>query len=647
MRLEGLNVKIWFSQDNFKEYEEGIVGRKMIEKDFPELAREVVGLKVNGDLVDLHTPIKKDSRIEFVKIGDRGSEDIYRHTLSHVMAQAVKHLYPDARLGIGPTIENGFYYDFDIPDRISDDDLPKIEEEMKKIVEADLKIERVELPRDKAIDKLREMGEIYKVKLVEDMNDDTVFFYKQGDFLDLCKGPHMPSTGWVKHFKLLNVSGAYWRGDERNPMLQRIYATAFVTKSALEEYLKVMEEARKRDHRKLGVQLDLYSFHPDVAPGMVFFHPNGLIVKNELIRVWRAKHNEKGYQEVQTPLILNESLWRRSGHWDHYKNNMYFSKIDNTTYAVKPMNCPGHMMIYKSRIRSYKELPIKFSELGIVHRYEKGGVLHGLMRVRGFTQDDAHVFCTEEQIKEQIVEIIGIIDYLYGLFGFSYKMELSTMPEDHMGDEEAWNKATVELKAALDSTGREYVINEGEGAFYGPKIDFHIKDSIGRFWQCGTVQLDFLMPERFELTYIGADNMEHRPVMIHRALYGSLERFMAILVEHFGGAFPTWLAPIQVKILPIADRHFEYAHLISSNLKAEGIRAGVDIRDRKTSYKVREAQMEKIPYMAIVGDREITNNTVAIRLRSGEDIGPQPLDSFISKIKEEINTMSLTSVYEE
>jgi threonyl-tRNA synthetase len=553
------------------------------------------------------------------------------------MAQAVLRIFGEkVKLGIGPTIENGFYYDFDIPDGIKDEDLPKIEEEMRKIIKENLKVERFELPKEEAVKFMKEKGQDYKVEIINEIPDEKVSFYKQGDFVDLCRGPHAPTTGMVKHFKLLSVSGAYWRGDERNPMLYRIYGTAFATKEKLDEYLKFLEEAKNRDHRKLGPKLGLFFINTEVASGMPIFPPKGMAVFNELMAFSREMHKKYGFNEVMTPMIMNQQLWKQSGHWDHYKENMYFTEKENVGYAVKPMNCPGHILIYKSSTVSYRDLPIRLFEFGRVHRYERSGVLHGLMRVRSFIQDDSHTFCREDQIEDEVIRIVNLINDLYKVFGFEYRATLSTMPEDHMGDEKTWEKATNALKKVLDDIKLPYDIAEGEGAFYGPKVDFHIKDVLGREWQCGTIQLDFLMPERFELTYVGPDNQEYRPVMIHTAKYGSLERFFGILIENFSGAFPLWIAPVQVKILPIADRHVDYSNEVAKKLSDEGIRAEVDDRQRKTGYKIREAQLEKIPYMLIVGDREMEENKVAVRLRSGKDLGAMVVDELMEVLKREI-----------
>lgn len=599
--------------------------------------QKVVGISLNGKLLDFTNTIDENGEIELITLEDDRATEFYRHTLSHVMAQAVLRIFGEkVKLGIGPTIENGFYYDFDIPDGIKDEDLPKIEEEMRKIIKENLKVERFELSKEEAVKLMKEKGQDYKVEIINEIPDEKVSFYKQGDFVDLCRGPHAPTTGMVKHFKLLSVSGAYWRGDERNPMLYRIYGTAFATKEKLDEYLKFLEEAKNRDHRKLGPKLGLFFINTEVASGMPIFPPKGMAVFNELMAFSREMHKKYGFNEVMTPMIMNQQLWKQSGHWDHYKENMYFTEKENVGYAVKPMNCPGHILIYKSSTVSYRDLPIRLFEFGRVHRYERSGVLHGLMRVRSFIQDDSHTFCREDQIEDEVIRIVNLINDLYKVFGFEYRATLSTMPEDHMGDEKTWEKATNALKKVLDDIKLPYDIAEGEGAFYGPKVDFHIKDVLGREWQCGTIQLDFLMPERFELTYVGPDNQEYRPVMIHTAKYGSLERFFGILIENFSGAFPLWIAPVQVKILPIADRHVDYSNEVAKKLSDEGIRAEVDDRQRKTGYKIREAQLEKIPYMLIVGDREMEENKVAVRLRSGKDLGAMVVDELMEVLKREI-----------
>ncbi len=607
------------------------------------LDSKIVGGVAGKEIVDLFYTVKPEDKIELFTIEDPRSGELYRHTMSHIMAQAIQRIYKNAKFAIGPTIENGFYYDVDVDVPLNEDELKKIEEEMKKIIKEDLPLEKFSMTSKEAINYFESKDQPYKVEIIKDINEDNVTLYRQGEFVDLCRGPHMPSTGRVKYFKLLNVAGAYWRGDEKNKMLQRIYGTAFYKKEDLDSYLKMMEEAEKRDHRKLGPQLDLFSIHPDVAPGMVFFHPKGTIIRRELEKYWREEHKKAGYVEVVTPMVMNESLWRQSGHWDHYKENMYFTEKENQMYAIKPMNCPGHIMIYKSQTRSYKDLPLRMCELGTVHRYERSGVVHGLFRTRAFTQDDAHIFCTEDQIENEIKGVISLIDKTYKLFGFPYKVELSTRPENSMGSDEIWEKSTNALRAALEHIGLQYQVNEGDGAFYGPKIDFHVKDSIGRTWQCATIQLDFLMPERFEISYTGSDNLDHRPVMIHRVIYGSIERFIGILIEHYAGAFPTWISPIQVAVLPISDKHAEYAKKVVQVLDEKEIRTILDDKPRKINYKIREAQIQKIPYMLVIGDREVESESVAVRLRNGKDLGDLKVDDFISKISKEIKDKNQTS----
>ncbi len=563
-------------------------------------------------------------------------EKTFWHTSSHILAQAVKRLYPDIKLTIGPAIENGFYYDFDTEEPFTPEMLENLENEMKKIVKEDYKIERFTLPRKEAIAFMEEKNEPYKVELIEELPEgEEISFYRQGEFTDLCAGPHIPSTGAVKAFKLLSSSGAYWRGNEKNKMLQRIYGISFPKASELEEYLNMLEEAKKRDHKKLGKELELFMIAPE-GPGFPFFLPKGMALRNVLEDFWRKIHVKNGYQEIKTPMMLNEELWHRSGHWEHYKENMYTTKIDDIDFALKPMNCPGGMLVYKNKMHSYKELPIRMGELGLVHRHEKSGELNGLFRVRCFTQDDAHIFCLPEQIESEIINLMHLINEVYSLFGFTYTVELSTRPEDSMGSDEDWNLAEGALKKALEKENMAYKINEGDGAFYGPKIDFHIKDCLGREWQCGTIQLDFQMPERFDLHYIGEDGEKHRPVMLHRVIFGSIERFIGILIEHFAGAFPTWLAPVQVKILPIAESHLEYANQLKKQLLEEGIRVEVDERNEKIGYKIREAQLQKIPYMLVIGDKEVEANKVGVRSRKEGDQGAISITDFINKIKTEI-----------
>lgn len=602
------------------------------------LARMACAGEVNGEVEDLRTVIDKDCNLSILTFNDEGGKAAFRHTTSHIMAQAIKRLYPDTKLAIGPSIADGFYYDVDRETPLTSEDLEKIEAEMKKIVKEDLKLERFELPRAEAIAFMKEKEEPYKVELIEDLPEDAVIsFYRQGEFTDLCAGPHLMSTKPVKAFKLTSLAGAYWRGSEKNKMLQRIYGTAFTKKAELEEYLHMIEEAKKRDHRKLGKELGLFMMSED-GPGFPFFLPKGMDLKNALMDYWREIHRKAGYVEISTPIILNRRLWETSGHWDHYKENMYTTVIDDEDYAIKPMNCPGGVLVYKSEPRSYRDLPLRLAEVGLVHRHEKSGQLHGLMRVRCFNQDDAHIFMTPEQIKDEIKGVANLIDQVYKLFGFKYHVELSTRPEDSMGSDEDWEMATDALRSALDDIGLPYVVNEGDGAFYGPKIDFHLEDSIGRTWQCGTIQLDFQLPLRFDLEYTGADGEKHRPIMIHRVVFGSIERFIGILIEHFAGAFPTWLAPVQVKVLPISDKHMEYGTKVLEALKAAGIRAEIDTRAEKIGYKIREAQMKKIPYMLVVGAKEEEEEKVSVRSRFAGDEGQRGLEEFIAQIKEEISS---------
>lgn len=610
--------------------------------------KDVIAAIHDGNLLDVRDTVK-GGQVEFVTIDHPLAPQVYRHTMSHIMAQAVMKIFGEDKvlLGIGPVIENGFYYDFEIVSgRIVEEDLPKIEEVMKKIIEENLPIERFTMKKDEAIEFMKKRGQKYKIELLNEMSEEVVTFYRQGEFVDLCRGPHLPSTGFVKHFKLLSISGAYWRGNENNPMLQRIYGTAFASEEELKKYVEMLEEAKRRDHRKLGPALGIFFIDYDYAPGTPIFTPAGTIILRELMNFSRELHLSSGYQEVMTPLVMSEKLWRMSGHWDHYKENMYFTSKEDQNFAIKPMNCPGHILIYKSRTVSYRDLPIRYFEFGRVHRYERSGVLHGLLRVRSFTQDDAHIFCRIDQIEREIVGIIKLIERIYAQFGFEYSVELSTMPENHMGDVETWNMATESLKNALDSIRLPYVVKEGEGAFYGPKIDFHVKDSIGRTWQCATVQLDFLMPQRFDLYYVDADGSQVRPVMIHTAKYGSLERFLGILIEHFAGAFPTWLAPVQVVVLPISDRHKHYAEQLVEIFSQNSVRVKLDARHETLSYRVREAQTTKIPYMLIVGDREVNEKKVSVRTRKGNDLGSKDVNEVLSMMIQEIKTRSLKSLLE-
>ncbi|SHJ74859.1 threonyl-tRNA synthetase [Geosporobacter subterraneus DSM 17957] len=634
-------IKITLKDGSVKEFSKGTTIMAMAEAISSRLAKEAVGGEVNGIVVDLKYPVNEDAEVNILKFEDEEGPPVFRHTSSHILAQAVQRLYPGSKLAIGPSIENGFYYDIDSEHRFTQEDLEKIEKEMERIVQENLEIERFELPRDEAIALMKEKGEIYKVELIEDLPEDAVIsFYKQGDFIDLCAGPHLPSTKPVKAIKLLSVAGAYWRGDEKNKMLQRIYGTSFPKQKMLEEYLTRLEEAKKRDHRKIGKELDLFSIQEE-GPGFPFFHPKGMVIRNILEDFWRKAHVKRGYTEIKTPIILNEQLWHTSGHWDHYKENMYFTKIDEGDYAVKPMNCPGSMLVYKRKMYSYRDFPIRMAEMGLVHRHELSGALHGLMRVRCFTQDDAHIFMLPSQIKDEIKGVIDFVDYVYGVFGFKYHIELSTRPENSMGTDEEWNLATDALKDALQEKNLPYKLNEGDGAFYGPKIDFHLEDCIGRTWQCGTIQLDFQMPQRFDLTYIGSDGEKHRPVMIHRVIFGSIERFIGILVEHFAGKFPTWLAPVQVKLLPIADKYKEYAQKVIAAMEEEDIRVELDDRNEKIGYKIREAQLEKVPYMLIVGEKEAESGTISVRSRDRGELGSQNLEDFIEVVRKEVKNKSL------
>ena len=604
------------------------------------LKKEALAVKVDGQVQGLTTVIDRDCALEFLTFADEEGRRVYRHTASHVMAQAVKALWPEAKLAIGPAIENGFYYDFDCDTAFSTEDFKKIEKEMERIVKANYPIVRSEKPRAEAIAYMQEKGEPYKVELIEDLPEDAVIsFYTQGDFTDLCAGPHLPSTGYVKAVKIMSVAGAYWRGSEKNKMLQRLYATAFPKKADLDAYVQQLEEAKKRDHRRLGRELDLFDVR-DEGPGFPFFYPKGMILRNLLEDYWRKIHREHGYEEIKTPMMLNRALWERSGHWDHYAENMYTTKIDDTDFAIKPMNCPGGILVYERRAWSYRDLPIRSGELGLVHRHEKSGTLHGLMRVRCFTQDDAHIFMRPDQIRDEIKGVYQLIDEVYKVFGFDYTVELSTRPENSIGTDEMWALATDGLQGALDDLGVTYTVNEGDGAFYGPKIDFHLRDCLGRTWQCGTIQLDMNLPERFDLTYVGADGEKHRPVMIHRVVFGSIERFIGILTEQFAGAFPLWLSPVQVRILTITDRADAAAKDLQAKLEKAGIRTEIDLRNEKIGFKIREAQMQKIPYMFVLGDKEVENGVLSVRSRKGA-VETMTYDEVLAKLREEIETKAL------
>ena len=640
-------MKITLKDGSSKEYAQSMSVID-IAKDISEgLARVATAGEVDGEVVDLRTVIDKDCELNILTFNDEKGKGAFRHTTSHIMAQAIKRLYPDTKLAIGPSIEDGFYYDIDRETPLVAEDLEKIEAEMKKIVKEDLPIKQYTMPRAEAIAYFKEKDEPYKVELIEDLPEDSVIsFYSQGEFTDLCAGPHLMSTKPVKAFKLTSLAGAYWRGSEKNKMLQRVYDTSYPKKAELEEYLHMMEEAKKRDHRKLGKELGLFMMREE-GPGFPFFLPKGMELKNQLLDYWREIHKKAGYVEISTPIMLSRHLWETSGHWDHYKDNMYTTVIDDEDFAIKPMNCPGGILVYESEPRSYRDLPLRMGELGLVHRHEKSGQLHGLMRVRCFTQDDAHIFMTPEQVRDEIKGVVKLINEVYSLFGFKYHVELSTRPEDSMGSDEDWDMATEALRGALDDLGLPYVVNEGDGAFYGPKIDFHLEDSIGRTWQCGTIQLDFQLPLRFNLEYTGADGEKHRPIMIHRVIFGSIERFIGILIEHFAGAFPTWLAPVQVKVLPISDKYMDYAQKVLDELNNSGVRAEIDTRAEKIGYKIREAQMKKIPYMLVVGAKEEEDGLVSVRSRFEGDEGQKSLTDFLAAIKMEIQAKTAREVKKE
>ncbi|MCL1936494.1 MAG: threonine--tRNA ligase [Defluviitaleaceae bacterium] len=636
-----------------KEYEEGITIQNIAKSISQGLGKSAICAKVNGEITDLTNTVDEDINLEILtfdtEYNEKEPEDafparrVFWHTTAHILAQAVKRLYPDVKLTIGPPIDKGFYYDFEFQNPFSADDLAKVEKEMQKIVKENLSLKRFVLPRNEAIELMKKRGESYKIELIDSLpEDEELSFYEQGEFIDLCVGKHLPSTGMVKSLKLLSVAGAYWRADQSNTMLTRIYGISYPKKELLDAYLNRLEEAKKRDHRKLGKELELFDIYEE-GPGFPFFLPKGMVIRNQLEDFWRIEHEKAGYLEIRTPIILNEELWKRSGHYDHYKDNMYSTIIDEEIYRVKPMNCPGALLVYKSKLHSYRDLPKRVGELGLVHRHELSGALHGLMRVRCFTQDDAHIFMMPEHIKDEIKGVFELIDKFYSIFGFTYKIELSTRPENSMGSDEDWEMATNSLKEALFDMGRDYKINEGDGAFYGPKIDFHLEDSIGRTWQCGTIQLDFQMPERFDLTYIGSDNEKHRPIMIHRVIYGSVERFIGILTEHFAAAFPLWLSPVQIKILPVSHSSYEYSKKISEEFIKSGFRTQIDIRNEKIGFKIREAQLSKIPYMLIIGDKEVEQNTITVRSLRGGDLGTYSLYDFIQKITKENTNKDLTN----
>lgn len=635
-------MKITLKDGSVKEYASPMSAADIAKDISMGLYRNACVCRINGEVKDLRTVISDDAALEILTFDNEEGKRAFNHTASHIMAQAVKRLYPKVKLTIGPAIEDGFYYDFDTETPFGPEDLAKIEAEMKKIVKEGFALEKFELAPDEAIKLMQEKGEPYKVELINEHagKGEHISFYKQGEFTELCAGPHLMDVKPVKAFKLTNCTGAYWRGDAKNKMLCRVYGTAFPKASMLEEHLAMLEEAKKRDHRKLGKELGLFTIMEE-GPGFPFFLPKGMVLKNTLVDYWREIHRKAGYYEIQTPMILNRALWERSGHWDHYKENMYTTVIDDEDYAIKPMNCPGGMLVYKTQMHSYKDLPLRMGELGLVHRHELSGALHGLMRVRCFTQDDAHIFMTREQIKDEIKNVVRLIDGVYNTFGFEYHIELSTRPEDSMGAQEDWDIATDALRDAITELGYDFEVNEGDGAFYGPKLDFHLKDCLGRTWQCGTIQLDFQLPERFELEYVGADGAKHRPIMIHRVVFGSIERFIGILTEHFAGAFPTWLAPVQVKLLPIADRHYDYLKAVENKLEERGIRCEIDDRSEKIGFKIRSAQMEKIPYMLVAGDKDIENGTVSVRSRKEGEQGAMSVDEFADMIEKEIKSKAL------
>ncbi|MDU6031096.1 MAG: threonine--tRNA ligase [Peptoniphilus harei] len=625
-----------------KEYESGVKVSQITGDISEGLLRQSLGAVVNGEILGLDDKVYEDADFKVVKFEDKEGKQIFWHTASHIMAYAIQELYPDTKFAIGPSTETGFYYDLDLEHRFVEEDFKAIEDKMKEIAKKDLPVEKIEISREEALKYFKEKGQDYKVELINDLPaDEKITMYKIGDFLDLCKGPHLLSTKKIKAIKLLSIAGAYWRGDSNNKMLQRLYGIAFEKQSQLEEYITRREEAEKRDHRKLGKELDLFSMHEE-GPGFPFFHPNGMILRNNLLNWWRGVLEENGYGEILTPIILNEALWHRSGHWDHYKDNMYFTKIDEGDYAVKPMNCPGSILVYNSNNHSYRDLPIRLAEYGVVHRHELSGALHGLFRVRTFTQDDAHVYCLFSQVKDEVFKMIDLADYLYSTFGFKYSIELSTRPDDYMGDLEAWNLAEKSLKEALEEKKLPYTINEGDGAFYGPKIDFHLEDAIGRTWQCGTIQLDFQLPENFDLTYVDENGERQRPVMLHRALLGSVERFMGILIEHFAGKFPLWLSPVQVEVIPVSDKFKDFAESIADKLHAAGLRVHLDGRAEKVGYKIREAQVKKINYMLVIGEKEETSGKLSVRKRNGEEVQDVDVDEFIASLKEEIKNKTIT-----
>ena len=630
------DVKIILPDGSAKEYAAGTTLGEAVKQLSNSLAKKVLAANVNGELTDLREELVDGSEVAFLTFEDEGGKHTLRHTASHILAQAVKRLWPEAKLAIGPAIDKGFYYDIDMEHILTPEDLGKIEKEMSRIVKENLPITKSVMPRQEAIEFFKAKNEDYKVELIQDLPEDAVIScYSQGDFIDLCAGPHVASTGKVKAFKLQSIAGAYWRGDEKNKMLQRIYGTAFEKKEELDAYLHMLEEAAKRDHRKLGKELGLFVIKEE-GPGFPFFLPKGMALRNELENFWREVHHDFEYDEIRTPIILNKHLWETSGHWDHYRENMYTTIIDDEEYAIKPMNCPGGILVYQNEMHSYRDLPLRYAELGLVHRHELSGALHGLFRVRAFTQDDAHVFMLPEQMQSELMKVIELFDRIYSQFGLKYHVELSTKPDNAMGDDAIWEAATEALRNAIEAKGIPYVINPGDGAFYGPKLDYHIEDSLGRTWQCGTIQLDMNLPERFNVEYIGEDGQKHRTIMIHRACFGSMERFIGILTEHYAGAFPTWMAPVQVKILPISEKHVEYANQLAKQMRHDYVRVEVDDRNEKIGYKIRQAQMEKVPYMLVVGDKEMEDNSVNVRKHGGDELGTVPFDEFFNSIKIEI-----------
>lgn len=633
-------IHVRLPDGSVRELPQGSTALALAEAIGPRLAKEATGARVNGEARDLMCVLHEGETVEILTFDSQAGRDIFRHSAAHIMASAILRLRPQTKLAIGPAIENGFYYDIDVEPAFTEEDLPAIEAEMAKIIADDLPFVRTEITKKEALERFKALDDTYKVELIEGLDDGVISLYQHGDFVDLCRGPHLPSTGRIKAFKLLSLAGAYWRGDEKRQMLQRVYGTAFPSKKLLDEHLALLAEAEKRDHRRLGKDLDLFSFHPQ-GPGFPFFHPKGMVVWNELIQFWRLEHRKRGYGELRTPIILDRTLWEQSGHWDHYKENMYFTKIDDRDFAVKPMNCPGGMLIYKTRLRSYRDLPLRMAELGTVHRHEKSGVLHGLVRVRMFTQDDAHIFMTPDQIQSEVIGVIEFVDYAYAVFGLDYHVELSTRPAKSIGTDGMWETATVALQDALKARKMTYKVNEGDGAFYGPKIDFHVRDSLGRSWQCATIQLDFAMPEKFDLKYIGPDGEQHRPVMIHRVIYGAMERFFALLVEHFAGAFPVWMAPVQVTVIPVTQAFNEYACQVRDLLADAGLRVEMDTSGETMRHKIREAQTQQIPYMLVVGEREQASHGVSVRHRRRGDLGNVPVKDFVARIQQEIASKAL------